>query len=200
MSLESVVLVDAQPRACDGRTGFDIDVQSDAEVVEAVLGGDRASYATLVQRYERAVLGVALGILRDHHAAQDVAQDAFVAAFERLGTLRRRDRFAPWIMRIARRRAIDLWHERARRPRETVPPDCIAVGDDGRLSERVEQAFAAIDRLPDPQRLVVLYRYCDGLSVREIAEATGSPVGTVTKCLSRALARLRVILVKDARS
>ncbi len=173
-------------------------MQSDAEVVEAVLGGDRVSYAILVQRYERAVLGVALGILRDHHAAQDVAQDAFAVAFQRLGTLRRPGRFAPWILGIARRKAIDLWHERSKRSQETVPPETIAAHRDGPLDERVEKAFEVIDRLPERQRQVVLYRYCDGLSVREIAKATGSPVGTVTKCLSRALARLRKTLVKES--
>ena len=121
-----------------------------------------------------------------------------MVAFERLGKLRRPARFAPWILGIARRKAIDLWHQRSKRPQETVPPDCIAARGDGRLDERVEKAFEAIDRLPERQRLVVLYRYCDGLSVREIAEATGSPVGTVTKCLSRALARLRKTLVKES--
>ncbi|MHC4176168.1 MAG: RNA polymerase sigma factor [Planctomycetota bacterium] len=151
-----------------------------------------------MQRHERAVLGVALGILRDHHAAQDVAQDAFATAFERLGTLRRPGRFASWILGIARRKAIDLWHERSKRPPQTVPPDCIVARSDGRLNERVEKALEAIDRLPERQRQVVLYRYCDGLAVREIAEATGSPVGTVTKCLSRALARLRKTLVKES--
>lgn len=198
-ALDSVLLVDEQPRAFRGQPGLDIDVQSDAEFVEAVLGGDRASFAILVQRYERAVLGVALGVLRDHHAAQDVAQDAFTTAFERLGTLRRSGRFAPWVLGIARRKAIDLWHERSNRPQETVPPDRIAARSDGRLNERVEKAFEAIDRLPERQRQVVLFRYCDGLSVREIAEATGSPVGTVTKCLSRALARLRKALVKESK-
>lgn len=198
-ALDSVLLVDEQPRTFHGQPGLDIDMQSDAEVVDAVLGGDRASYAILVQRYERAVLGVALGILRDHHAAQDVAQDAFTTAFERLGTLRRSGRFAPWVLGIARRKAIDLWHERSKRPQETVSPDCIAARSDGRLAERIEKALEAIDRLPKRQRQVVLFRYCDGLSVREIAEATGSPVGSVTKCLSRALAHLREALVKESK-
>lgn len=199
LALDSVSLVDEPPRALDGRPGSDVDVQSDTELVEAVLGGDRASFAILVQRYERAVLGVALGILRDHHAAQDVAQDALATAFQRLGTLRRPGRFAPWILGIARRKAIDLWHQRSTGPRETVPLDCVVARGDGRLDERVEKAFEAVDRLSQRQRQVVLHRYCDGLSVREIAQATGSPVGTVTKCLSRALARLRKILVKESR-
>jgi len=181
-----------------GQPGLGVDVQSDSELVKAVLGGDRVSFATLVQRHERAVLGTALRILRDHHAAQDVAQDAFVAAFEQLGTLQRPERFVPWLLSIARRRALDCWRERNKRSQKSVPPDRAVTESDGRLSERVELAFEAIERLPERQRLVVLHRYCDGMSVREIAEATGSPVGTVTKRLSRALARLREYLVKES--
>lgn len=96
-------------------------MQSDAQLVEAVLGGDRAPFAILVQRYERAVLGVALGIFRDHHAAQDVAQDAFATAFQRLGTLRRPGRFAPWILGIPRRKAIDHCHQRSKSLQERLP-------------------------------------------------------------------------------
>ena len=63
-------------------------MQTDAELVEAVLRGDRPSFAMLVQRHERAVMAAAMGILQDHHAAQDVAQDAFVSAYQQLGSLR----------------------------------------------------------------------------------------------------------------
>ena len=61
----------------------------------------------------------------------------------------------------------------------------------------MSEVFEAVDRLPERQRQMVLHRYCDGLSVSEIAAATGSPVGTVTKYLSRAHARLRKLLLKD---
>ena len=171
-------------------------MQSDAELVEAVLDGDRASFGVLVQRYERAVLGVALGILGDYHAAQDVAQDALVTAYVELRTLR--SCFASWILGIARRRAIDVWRGRSRRRREKVPLDSIAADADEQLDDMVKQVFEAVDRLPKRQRQVILHRYCDGLSVREIAEATGSPVGTVTKYLSRARARLRKLLLRES--
>ena len=166
-------------------------MQSDADLVEAVLGGDRASFEVLVRRHERAVLGVALGILRDYHAAQDAVQDAFVAAYEELGTLRHGSRFGAWVLGIARRRAIDLWRKRSRTPQPTVPLDCCAAHGDGRLDDTVDEVFEAVGRLPERLRRVVLLRFCDGLSVPEIAETTGSPEGTVSSRLSRAVARLR---------
>jgi RNA polymerase sigma factor (sigma-70 family) len=173
-------------------------VQSDAELVEAVLGGDRASFGILAERYERAALGVALGILGDYHAAQDVVQDALVAAYTELGTLHHPGCFASWILGIVRRRAIDGWRGRSRRRRENVPLDSIAADTDGRLNEAVQEVFEAVARLPERQRQVILHRYCDGLSVQQIAEATGSPVGTVTKYLSRARARLRESLLRES--
>jgi len=144
-------------------------VQSDADLVEAVLGGDRASFEVLVRRHERAVLGVALGVLRDYHAAQDAVQDTLVAAYEELGTLRRGARFGAWVLGIARRRAIDLWRKRSRKPQQTTPLDPGVADGNGRLDETVDEVFEAIGRLPERFRRVVLLRFCDGLSVREIA-------------------------------
>ncbi len=144
-------------------------MQSDADLVEAVLGGDRASFEVLVRRHERAVLGVALGVLRDYHAAQDAVQDTLVAAYEELGTLRRGARFGAWVLGIARRRAIDLWRKRSRKPQQTTPLDPGVADGNGRLDETVDEVFEAIGRLPERFRRVVLLRFCDGLSVREIA-------------------------------
>jgi len=188
-------------RARHHQPGYDADVQSDAELVEAVLGGDRASFGILVQRYQRAVLGEALAVLGDYHAAQDVAQDVLVTAHAKLRTLRRPARFASWILGIARRRAIDAWRTRSRRRQESVPLDSIAADADdadGRLDEKVREVFEAVGRLPERQRQMVMHRYCDGLSVQQIAEAMGSPVGTVTKYLSRAHARLRELLIRES--
>ena len=172
-------------------------MQSDAELVEAVLGGCRASFGVLVQRYERAVLGVALGILGDYHAAQDVTQDALVTAYAELKTLRRPGRFAPWLAEIARRKAIDAWRGRSRRRLRSGPLETAPERTDPPMDDAVKEVFEAVDRLPERLRQVVLHHYCDGLSVREIAEASGSPVGTITKYLSRARARLRKLLLDE---
>jgi RNA polymerase sigma-70 factor, ECF subfamily len=164
---------------------------SDAELVAAVLGGDRSSFAALVGRHERAVLGAALGVLRDYHAAEDAAQDAFVAAYQKLGSLRDGSRFAAWIIGIARRRAIDARRKRSAMRGDSAPFDRIAANCETPLDSRSGDLLRAIDRLPRRQRQVILQRFCNGLGVQEIAQATGWPVGTVTKYLSRAYARLR---------
>ena len=174
-------------------------MQTDAELVEAVLRGDRAAFALLVRRHERAVMATALGILQDHHAAQDVAQEALVSAYQQLGSLRDGARFGRWVLSIVGHRARRVARQRAKLPHVSVPLDSpllgvTTVGGNGRSDELLEELFRAVSRLPERQRRIVLLRYFDGLSVREVAEATGRPVGTVTKYLSRAHRRLRELL------
>jgi len=166
-------------------------VTADAELVQAALAGGRDAYATLVKRYERAVTAVALAVLRDHHAAQDAAQETFLCAYRRLGDLRRADRFASWLMKIAHHEACRLARRRtagATAPLVSDPPDS---SGNGRLEGPLEQVLSAVTRLPEPERLVVMLKYFNRHDVATIAEMSGRPVGTVTKQLSRARRRLR---------
>ena len=80
-------------------------MQSDRELVDAVLAGDKARFADLVRRYEPLVRVAVVAIVQDMHLAQDVAQEAFLAAYRKLHSLRDRSRFGPWILKIARREA-----------------------------------------------------------------------------------------------
>jgi len=166
-------------------------VQSDAELVRTVLDGQRETYSVLVKRHERAVRATAAGVLKDHHAAQDAAQEAFVAAYRKLGRLRRPAAFGPWVLKIARREAIRM----AKKRRAFYPLDPqterAETGSDGQLSEASRELLEAVMRLPKHERVAVMLRYFDGHDVNRIAEITARPVGTVTKQLSRARARLR---------
>jgi len=167
-------------------------LQSDGELVHAVLGGDRKAFALLVRRYEQSVRAAAMSVLRDTHLAQDAAQDAFVKAYEKLGSLRRAGAFGPWLLKIARRCALDMAGDR----REAALPDddIAAARPAGLLDEDKERLLAAVLELRESERQVVTLRYFGGYSVKEIADIAGRSVGTVTKQLSRAHRRLRVLL------
>lgn len=164
---------------------------SNAELVKAVLGGDRAAFAALVQRYERAVLGVATSVLEDHHAAQDAAQEAFMVAYRRLDSLRNGSTFGAWLLRITHRQAVRMARQRSRAAEVVRPADDPAVERDGRLDDASQTLLAEVMRLPRHERDVLMHKHFAGHSVRTIAEMTGRPLGTVTKQLSRAYARLR---------
>ncbi len=167
-------------------------LQSDDELIGAVLGGDRKVFAILVERYERAVRAMAMSVLRDRHLAQDAAQDAFVKAYEKLGSLRRAGAFGPWLLKISRRCALDIVHEQ--RGVSLPEHDIAEAKPAGLLGEERERLLAAVVRLRESERQVVMLRYFGGYSAKEVADITGRGVGTVTKQLSRAHWRLRVLL------
>lgn len=166
-------------------------MRSDSELTEGVLGGEPAAFAELVRRHERAVYGVALAVLGDHHTAEDAAQETFVMAYEKLGSLRNGSAFGAWVLRIARRHATRLAR---RRPRfqtiEATDPES-AGGRDGQLDEELQGLLRALVELPPHEQRVLTLKHFDGYGVQAIAQITGRPVGTITKQLSRAYARLR---------
>ena len=172
-------------------------VQSDAELVNDVLGGDKQAFGVLVKRYERPVRAIALDVLGDYHLAADVSQDAFVTAYENLPGLRKPVAFGPWLMKITRRRALD----RSRRKRDEAPLESVLPAaihnPDGQLDEEKQWLLAAVVKLPKGEKQVVMLRYFAGHNVKDVAEIVGRSVGTVTKQLSRARKRLRNILERS---
>jgi RNA polymerase sigma-70 factor (ECF subfamily) len=89
-------------------------MRSDKELVDAVLAGDRAAFASLIERYELPVRSMAIAILGNTHSAEDVAQDAFTTGYERLASLRNRAAFGAWLLKIAERSAYRMARERDR--------------------------------------------------------------------------------------
>jgi len=182
-------------------------VQTDAELVNDVLEGEKQAFAILVKRYERPVRAVALDVLGDFHSATDTAQDAFVKAYQELGRLRKPEAFGPWLMKIAQRCALD---SARRKPKEAQLETKIAAAvenpnsqsldfaRDG-LDEEKQRLLAAVIKLPKSEKQVVMLRYFGSHSVKDVAEIVGRSVGTVTKQISRAHKRLRNILQEKTR-
>jgi RNA polymerase sigma-70 factor (ECF subfamily) len=165
-------------------------MQSDSQFVSEALAGDRAAFAVLVGRYQRAARAAAFYLLGDHHAAEDAAQEAFVTAYQKLSNLRDSSRFGPWLLTIVRHKA-----ERIGRARRSDVPlvhaSDVAGRDSTGMDEDAENLLAAVMALPERERQLLMLRHFGGHSVAEIAQAVGRPVGTVTKQLSRSYARLR---------
>jgi RNA polymerase sigma-70 factor (ECF subfamily) len=166
-------------------------VESDEDLVGRVRRGERDAFSVMVERYEQPALLVARGILQSWPDAADAVQDAFVTAYLQINRLWSPHKFGAWFLRIVRRQA--LWHRRRRAARQRL---VVSVGAE-RAFEAPKQIVAAVDvvsmiaRLPEQECVVVTMRHLKELSVIEIARVTGRPVGTVTKQLSRAYARMR---------
>ena len=166
-------------------------MRSDAETVEAVLAGQREAFADLVRRHEGTVHAVAMSVLRNHHAAQDVCQDTFVAAYSKLATLRQPSSFGSWVAAMARNQALTFTRRKSPAQSLSDSPEMPAHQGGGRLDDRAERLLAAVMALPEHEQAVVTLRYFGGHSLEQIAEMTGQPVGTVGTQLHRARAHLR---------
>ncbi|HEY4279715.1 MAG TPA: RNA polymerase sigma factor [Conexibacter sp.] len=162
--------------------------------MSAALAGDEASMERLFQRHWPAAYRVALLIVRDHAAAEDVAQEAFVAAVRRLERFDRRRPFAPWLMKIAANRAIDWTRSRSARREAAAPTagddvSALAVVTASPPAEREpsDELLRALGALAPEQRAVIVLRHLLDYAPGEIARALEIPRGTVNSRLRRGL-------------
>jgi RNA polymerase sigma-70 factor (ECF subfamily) len=163
--------------------------------------GDEAAFTKLMGTFEARTLGYLRGIVGDD--AEDVQQEVWLAVYRHLGGLADPGAFRTWLFRTARHRAIDFLRQRKREHEliDDVPPDATSVdawlADDDE-SETVDDGAltAALMAMPPPQREVVLLRYRDGLSYREIAQVVGRPIGTVRTRLHHAKKKLQESLIR----
>ena len=173
--------------------------QTDEELVHRTLAGEQNAFADLVRRYRRAALTRALAILGDPAEADDIAQEAFVHAYEQLATCRQPSRFAAWLLTIVHRQSLNRL--RTIRRRRLVPLDDTIPADqvDGALRdlERADlrtRLVAALARLAPIQREIVLLADVEHWPHDRIAEATGVSVLMSRRHLSDARRRLRALL------
>jgi RNA polymerase sigma-70 factor, ECF subfamily len=171
---------------------------SDAALVRRAATGDTGAFSELVRRYQRAAYLVALGVTRRHADAEDVAQEAFVVALERIEECRDPERFAGWFTTIVKNRARNLLRREQLREGEPIPFQ-VPTTDPGpdRAAERAQLRGAlseAMEQLSPLQREVVLLHDLEGWKHREIAERLEMPSGTVRSHLHFARKRLRELL------
>ncbi len=166
-------------------------MRSDAEIVAEVLNGSVESYAELVDRWQKPAVGVAARILRDEHLAEDIAQDAFVKAYEKLGSLKNGKMFGSWLMQICRNGALDELRRHVKRAESISVDDFFGIEASVESKPDHSELLENVLKLPDHEKQVVTLKYFGGHTVRELAAITSRSIGTVTKQLSRAHARLR---------
>jgi RNA polymerase sigma-70 factor, ECF subfamily len=174
-------------------------LQTDAELVRAVLAGEKHTFAEFVRRYERPVRAVALEVLGDYHLAADVSQDTFVKAYQQLGKLRKQESFGPWLLKIAHRYALESANRKIQTNRLEIKNFVASETPDGQLDEEKRIVLSAVAKLPKPEKQVVMLHYFGQNDVGDVAIMLGRPVGTVTKQLSRARIRLRKILERSGK-
>ncbi|MCA1588481.1 MAG: RNA polymerase sigma factor [Chloroflexi bacterium] len=161
---------------------------------------DRAAFAALYRRYVGRVYGYCFYLLGDHHDAEDATERTFLAALGAIEGFRDDGAtFRAWLFRIAHNELANSLRQRRRR--RTTPlddgPELIDDADPARLVGMAEEAGllrAAVARLSDDRRQVVVLRFVDGLSAREIGVVLGRSEGAVRVLQHRALRDLAAIL------
>ena len=171
----------------------------DEDLPASLAAGDAQALAILYERYSAAGYTVAMGLLHDPYAAQDVVQEAFLALWQHASTFdTRRGGIRSWILSIVRHRALDLLRSACYRRRVPNGDEQLLTLHDhvmveGEVIRRCERGslWAAIARLPAPQRQVVELAYFRGYPYPEIAAILGLPLPTVKSRLRLALHKLR---------
>ena len=153
--------------------------------VRGAQGGDASALEALFRRHWPPAYRAAFLVVHDAAAAEDIAQEAFLAAVRNLDRFDRRRPFGPWLHRIVVNRAID-W-ARARSLRAEVGGAEVAGAAEAEHAELGEQTLAAVRSLPPEQRAVIVLRYLLEYTPGEIASLLDLPRGTVNSRLRRAL-------------
>ena len=166
----------------------------DVRLMRRLADGDREALAELVRRHQARVLELAYRTLGDRDLAHDLAQETFLRVWRSAAQYEPRARFTTWLYRVVVNLCLDA--RKKRRPLLGDPRLAEAEAGDHPAAavERQDRAVAvqrAIDRLPDRQRVAVVLHRFNGLSLREVAEATGWSASAVESLLVRAYSELR---------
>lgn len=166
----------------------------DMRLVARVRAGDQQALSELYDRYSKVVYGVALRILHDTGAAEDLLQDIFLQLWRKPDAFdSSRGSLAAWLAVIARHRSIDRL--RQRRP-ETDIEDCVIVTatdlrDETERSLVIEKVRVVMNEMAPDQRTAMEMAFFEGLTHTEIAEKTGEPLGTIKTRIRSGLQMLR---------
>jgi RNA polymerase sigma-70 factor (ECF subfamily) len=167
---------------------------NDGALIAAIRSGNQDAMSQLYARYSSVVYAVALRVLGDTGAAEDVLQEVFMQLWRSPGAFDSgRGNLAPWLAVIARNRAVDVL--RKRRPQTELSENIVSVetdlaseADRGRAMEKVR---GVLKEMPAAQRSALEMAYFEGYSHSEISEKTGEPLGTIKTRIRNGLMLLR---------
>lgn len=168
---------------------------NEAEIIKRVCAGDLDQYGQLVERYRVGLIIHCDRFLGDRDEAEDVAQKAFIKAYEKLRVFDSgKARYSTWLYRIATNMALDI----LKAQRRTIPSDMEDTEGAGALDAALmhdetirEVRTAVLGLMPPEQRRVIEAFYWDGMSYQAIADEMGVPINTVKSWMRRAKQQLR---------
>ena len=169
--------------------------QTDAQLVSRCRAGDPEAWNEFVERFSRYVYAICgRGFRLAQHDAEDVFQEVFARAYERLPELRSDDAVRPWLAQLTRRLCIDRLRLNARDTLSETEPDEREVDDVLSQLDEAMSVRAALDRVGDPCREILDRFFCRDESYRTSGEMLEIPAGTIASRISRCLEKVRAEL------
>lgn len=172
----------------------DQNLKTDMQLIEEVRLGQRASYSELVKRHQRGLLRLSMRFMKDMDVAQDVVQDAFIKAYEKLNLFEGRSSFKSWIYQIA----VNTARNKLRENRydfsniDDVHLSVSATAESGLVHRAVSEIIQSeVDRLPFKQKTALVLRVYEDMSFAEIAEVMECPYDTAKANYRHALLKLK---------
>ena len=179
----------------------------DSRLIESTLAGNREAFSELVLKHQDRLYGTLVHLLGSVHDARDVGQDAFLLAYQKLGSFRQEASFYAWLFRIAyhvaissRRKkntvrfSLDEYQERSgQEPEERRESD---PSHQLQQQDAQQQVREALEELGPEYRDAIILKEIEGLRYEEIAELSGCPIGTVRSRIHRARQLLRDKLIR----
>ena len=175
----------------------------DAQLVNRFLSGDEGAFTTLVKKYQKSVHALAWRKVGDFHTAEELTQDAFLKAYQKLGTLKNPNQFAGWLYVIADRLCI-AWHRKQKSQMEsleTTSEEEIDMSsyrhyedeqrEEASTEHRQRYIRSLLEKLPESERTVVTLHYLGEMTTKEISKFLGVSVNTIKSRLQRARNRLK---------
>lgn len=180
---------------------------NDAQIVEKVLAGETGAFELLILKYQSQIFYAAMNIVKNREFAEDISQDAFLKAYEKLYALQDREHFYPWLKRITVNLALNHY-DRGKRivdieteDSESSYFDTITSGEspeDFLIKDELKKYVRMfVDGLPERLRTVIILREVEDMSYEEIADVLNIPLGTVRSRLFNARQIIKERLVKQ---
>lgn len=174
-------------------------MKADSELVQEVKQGNRHSFSQLMERHQRGLLRLSLRFTREHSQAEDIVQESFIKAYQKIEMFEGRSSFKSWLYQIA----VNTARNRLRsRHHETVSIDELSLGvSAGAEMELVQMDVrkvirAEVENLPERQKMALKLRIFEDLSFKEIADIMACPYDTAKANYRHALMKLKSNLEK----
>lgn len=174
----------------------DLETQTDLEIIEKVKSGDRKSFSQLVRRHQRGLLRLSLRFVKDMDTAEDVVQEAFIKAYEKLSSFEGRASFKSWLYQIAVNTARNKLRENRLETTdiEHVHLSVGAIAESALVHTAVAEVIQKeVDLLPFKQRTALVLRIYEDMSFKEIADVMECPYDTAKANYRHALLKLREV-------